>query len=135
MTGHRKRVLVIDDEPAICDLLKAMLEPDYDVDVRQNALAGLRAAQTSPPDLIIYDEQMSGLFGEELEAWLKFTDATADVPVLRMRSEPSFGLKDLVQNEAFGVLRKPFCVRQLHKAIGSALAVEVAESSDSRQAA
>ncbi len=69
--GLTPKVLVIDDEPMMCDLLARMLEPDYDVHVQgspRDALSGLLAGQTY--DVILCDLMMPELSGMDLHGQL-----------------------------------------------------------------
>ena len=58
------RILVVDDDPAIRQLLTDVLEMDgYEVSVAVDGLAAVREVQAAPPDFVILDVMMPGLDG------------------------------------------------------------------------
>jgi excisionase family DNA binding protein len=73
LTGHRKigerpRVLVVDDEQAVRDLVsKYLVSADYDVETAEDGPTALERLQTSQPtspfDLLITDLKMPGMDG------------------------------------------------------------------------
>ncbi|WP_419822927.1 response regulator transcription factor [Anoxybacterium hadale] len=51
-----KKILVIDDEPAIRDLMELVLRRDnYQVKTAENGAAGLKEVYTFQPDLVLLD--------------------------------------------------------------------------------
>jgi DNA-binding response OmpR family regulator len=58
------RILVVDDDPAIRQLLTDVLEMDgYEVSIAVDGLAAVREVQASSPDFVILDVMMPGLDG------------------------------------------------------------------------
>ena len=78
------KILVIDDERAIRNILKETLEFEgYSVDVAENGAQGIEMAQAGNYDLIYSDVKMPQMDGTELLAALKQPDSScADVPVV-----------------------------------------------------
>jgi CheY-like chemotaxis protein len=69
--ARRARVMVIDDEQLMCDLLAAMLGDDYDVVALNNSREALtRLSQGETFDLLLCDLMMPELTGMELHAEL-----------------------------------------------------------------
>lgn len=65
MSGNKK-ILVVDDEEDILDLLKYNLEKEgYQVEVAENGIKGVDIAQTFVPDLVLLDIMMPGQDGVE----------------------------------------------------------------------
>lgn len=68
----RARVLVVDDEPLICDVIRMMLEENHDV---VTAGSGAEAQQILATDrdfdVILCDLMMTDVSGIDLHAWLK----------------------------------------------------------------
>jgi len=60
---RKKRILVVDDDADIRDILAQFLSPQYDVLVAQDGVEGLDLAAKCPPDLIIADVTMPRLGG------------------------------------------------------------------------
>jgi DNA-binding response OmpR family regulator len=58
------RILVVDDDPAIRQLLTDVLEMDgYEVSVVADGLAAVRAVEAYSPDFVVLDVMMPGLDG------------------------------------------------------------------------
>ena len=62
---QRRRVLVIDDEPRLTELLSLELDVEgYDVDIASDGAAGLIRSRSEPtPDLIILDWNLPDFSG------------------------------------------------------------------------
>jgi two-component system, NtrC family, response regulator AtoC len=66
------KILIVDDEPVQCDLLKGFLEKQgYEVTGAPNGIAALDLFQTRPFQLVILDHQMPEMTGDELLEKLK----------------------------------------------------------------
>jgi two-component system sensor histidine kinase/response regulator len=82
-TAQPPNILVVDDTPANLQLLTAMLKDrGYKVRPAPSGELALRAAQSSPPDLILLDITMPGMDGFEVCSRLKANEALRDIPVL-----------------------------------------------------
>ena len=63
-TSARPRILVVDDEPSIRDLLaKTLALAEYDVDVAADGRSALDRMRHEPYDLLIADLKMPGIDG------------------------------------------------------------------------
>jgi len=79
----RPRVLVVDDEVDLVDLLAFELgRRGYDVMAANNGLAALNLARRCLPDLVILDLMMEGLDGFAVCDLLQRQPSTADIPIL-----------------------------------------------------
>ncbi|MBI3373733.1 MAG: response regulator [Betaproteobacteria bacterium] len=69
----KKRILVVDDEPAVTRLIKLNLEQTERYEVRTENLArkAIEAAREFRPDLILLDVMMPGMLGSEIAAQLQ----------------------------------------------------------------
>jgi FixJ family two-component response regulator len=99
-------VVVVDDDPAVCNSLKFALEVEGFV-VRAYAGGGalLNAPNLAACDCFIIDQKMSGMTGLELAAALRKRDITA--PVLLITSHPSVLLKDRAAKAGIAIVEKP----------------------------
>lgn len=78
---HENTILVIDDEPAILQVMEANLRREgYNVQVADNAILGLEQIKSNELDTVIVDYLMPGLTGLELLQKLK--ELQLDVPVI-----------------------------------------------------
>jgi CheY-like chemotaxis protein len=116
-----RRVLVIDDDPLILEVLKTVLDlEEFEVDTAEDGEAGLRRLADQRPDVIVCDVMMPGIDGLEVCRRIKGDPGTADLPVVlltaRDRSE------DRAAGEAAGCdayLIKPFSPLHLIDVIGA----------------
>lgn len=77
------KVLVIDDEPEITDIVQTFLtESGYSVDVLNNARDAVARAKQFKPDAILLDIMMPGADGYTVCQWLKAEPELANVPVI-----------------------------------------------------
>jgi len=78
-------VLVIDDDPAVHDLMRRSLEKDgFRVETAAEGKAGLELAKQLQPAVITLDVMMPHLDGWSVLTALKADPATADIPVIMM---------------------------------------------------
>ena len=78
-----QRILVVDDEPDLRDMLKRRLSASgYEVVTAKDGRSGLKAARALSPDLIVMDVVMPGMDGAEAAARLRDDPATREIPVL-----------------------------------------------------
>jgi len=119
--GGRPRVLVVDDEASIRDLLsKTLALAEYDVDVAPDGRSALDRMRMYPYDLLIADLKMPGMDG--LAVIREAKRYKADLPVIIITgfsSEES--AIEAVNLGVAGYLTKPFRVPQVLAAAAKAL--------------
>ena len=109
----RKRILVIEDERDIADLIRIHLQDlDYDVTIARDGNAGLRRGSEEAWDLIILDLRLPGVDGLEICRTLR--QKSEYVPILMLTSKSS-ELDRVVGLElgADDYVTKPFSVLEL----------------------
>lgn len=106
------RILVVDDETALVDLVRGYLEREqYEVLTATDGLAALDLARTARPDLVVLDVMLPGLDGIEVCRQLRqFSDAY--VIMLTARTEEIDKILGLTVG-ADDYLTKPFSPREL----------------------
>ena len=78
-----KRVVVVDDEPAVGAAVRDLLVPEgFQVDTPTDPQSALPELLRAVPDLVILDVNMPGMSGWELCALLRRQSATREIPVL-----------------------------------------------------
>jgi DNA-binding response OmpR family regulator len=119
-----RRVLVIDDEPELVDLIKLILtrsRNDQGI-AAYDGQDGLMKAEQDPPDLIILDLMMPGLNGYEVYERLKAIPALQHIPVLFLSDGPRSVFYPRVQHlGAAGCLCEPYGPQDLIAARDAAL--------------
>lgn len=77
------KVLVVDDEPEITDIVQTFLtESGYSVDVLNNPRDAVTKAKQFKPDVILLDIMMPGTDGYTVCQWIKNEAELANVPVI-----------------------------------------------------
>ncbi|KAA3644010.1 MAG: DNA-binding response regulator [Chloroflexi bacterium] len=116
----KTKILVIDDEVSIINLVKAYLEKEgYQVDTAMDGPSGLHAARNLAPDLIVLDIMLPGMDGTELLSRLR-RESDVYVIMLTAKSEET----DKVVGLSLGAddyLTKPFSPRELVARVKAAL--------------
>ena len=107
-----KKIVVIDDEPSVQDVVRAYLEKDgYHVFVAGNASDGLSLAERIKPGLVVLDLMLPDRSGEEV---CREVRQRSDVPILMLTAKASED--ERVNGLALGAddyLTKPFSPREL----------------------
>ena len=117
-----QRILVVDDEESICEILQFNLEIEgYDVDVAYSAEQALRMDIRSY-SLILLDIMMGGMSGFKMAQMLKKDPETASIPIIFCTA------KDTEDNKIAGLtlgaddyISKPFSVREVVARVKSVL--------------
>lgn len=114
------KILIIDDEQSILNLVTAFLRPEgYQIEVALDGLSGLQAAQTFRPDLIVLDIMLPGMGGLELLSRLR-RESDVYVIMLTAKNEETDKIVGLSVG-ADDYLTKPFSPRELVARIKAAL--------------
>lgn len=115
------RVLLVDDEPAILESTKLLLEEmGYTVWCLGQADKILDTIRERKPDVLLQDVRMPGLDVQELVKHLRADPVIGKTPVLLFSA--SMDLDELAERVgALRSLEKPFRPLQLHEAIQAAL--------------
>jgi len=114
------KILVVDDEPSITNLVSAYLKPEgYEVFVASDGNAGLKAARVFKPDLVILDVMLPGMDGIELLSRLR-RESEVYVIMLTARTEETDKIVGLSVG-ADDYVTKPFSPRELVARVKAAL--------------
>jgi two-component system phosphate regulon response regulator PhoB len=121
LTETNLRVLIVEDDPTIRELLSTLLGFEgWQVAMADDGPSGLEAAERVHPDVVLVDVTMPGLSGYEVCRQLKAGASPPRVVMVTGRSTA----KDEVDGRAAGAdafLRKPFSPLELLDAVtGSA---------------
>jgi two-component system, response regulator FlrC len=112
-----RRILVVDDEPLVCDAVKMMLGFDgHDVKTAGSAKEALAMLENEQFDLVITDFEMPGMKGDELAAAIKSRSPSQPVVMITAYAE----MLQAAGNPLRGVdliISKPFLLENLREAI------------------
>lgn len=112
--GKTVKLLLVDDNPLIRDLIEKGLEPVCDVESAADCADALLRVIDDPPDVILCDYKMPGLDGRQLFEKLRGREKTRHIPFLFMagRADIEERLRPLVDGvEEF--ITKPFLIKDL----------------------
>ena len=115
-----KKVLVIDDNPTIVELIKyaVSLQGSYEVVVAYDGEQGLARISTERPDCVIIDVKMPRMDGYQLVRCLRGDSRTSDTPLIILSAMTRE--EDQIIGMLSGVdeyLKKPFKPAELNAAI------------------
>ncbi len=115
-----RRILVVDDEPFVCDAVRMMLTFDgHHVDTASSGQEALARYDQEKYDLVITDYAMPAMKGDELAAAIK--SRTPGQPVVLITAYAEM-LK--ASNQPLGavdfIISKPFLLENLREAISKA---------------
>lgn len=118
-----KRILIAEDDPAICTMLSKVLSQHYDVVVTSDGKSALALAGESPaPDLLLLDVMMPGLDGHAVAAAVRQLPGLKAIPIifLTAKTGPSEVIKG-IQSGARHYITKPFKIDDLVLRVKKAL--------------
>ena len=112
LVSPNKKIVVIDDEPSVQDVVRAYLEKDgYLVYVAGGGAEGLALAERTKPGLIVLDLMLPDVSGEEICSEIR---SRSDVPILMLTAKASEDERvDGLARGADDYLTKPFSPREL----------------------
>jgi len=110
----RVRVLVVDDNLHMRELIARGLEPHAEVDIASDGVDALLKAVDQTPDMIVSDYKMPGMDGRQFYEKLRGREATKTTPFIFVasRSEIEEKLRPLVDGIE-DYIQKPFFVKEL----------------------
>ncbi len=109
------RILVVEDDPDIAELLRRYLErASHEVEVLVHGTDVLPRVREQAPDLVILDRMLPGLDGLEICRLLRAQPDTADLPVIMVtaRAEESDRIAGL-ELGADDYITKPFSAKEV----------------------
>jgi len=126
------KVLVVEDEPDIADLIEFnLIRHGFDVIKAQDGFEGVVLAQKCVPDMILLDIMMPKLDGFGVLQELQDQDSTRDIPVIMLTAKAQ--VEDRIKGLDQGVddyLSKPFSPKELILRIKSVLKRSMLQSRD-----
>ncbi len=118
----KSKILVVDDEDTICEVLKLNLEiAGYDVDTANSAETAMKLP-LAEYDLFIIDVMMGEMNGFDFATKIRATEELKNIPIIICTAKDSE--EDLLDGFSRGIddyIKKPFSIRELIVRIKSVL--------------
>ena len=113
----QRKILVVDDEPFVCDAVKMMLTFDgHEVETACNGKEALAMFENGKYDLVITDFSMPTMKGDELAAAIKAKSPKQPVVMITAYAEMLQSSGNPLTGVDF-VISKPFLLENLREAI------------------
>lgn len=117
-----RRVLVVDDEPVVCDAVRMMLLFDgHKVETAHNAKDALEKFDKGKFDIVITDFAMPGIKGDELASAIKARVPNQPVIMITAYAE-MLELSGSQLNAVDELISKPFLLDSLRQAMTKVMA-------------
>jgi DNA-binding NtrC family response regulator len=116
----RRRLLIVDDEPLILEVLTEHFKTDYDVETALNGADALGAILRARPDVVMLDINMPRMNGVEVLKDIKQIDESIAVIMVTANEQVAMAA-DALRNGAFGYVPKPFDFRYLDHMLATIL--------------
>jgi DNA-binding NtrC family response regulator len=118
--SRRRRLLIVDDEPLILEVLTEHFKTDYDVETALNGADALGAILRARPDVVMLDINMPRMNGVEVLKDIKQIDESIAVIMVTANEQVAMAA-DALRNGAFGYVPKPFDFRYLDHMLATIL--------------
>lgn len=127
LENGKRKILVVDDEEELLELLRDLFERDGRFDVRtvNNGFAAGMAVREFRPDLVILDVMLPDLNGKEVCMRVRTDETLDDVKIICMSGMVEDGkVAELIAAGANEFIRKPFSTDRLMQRACELLALE-----------
>ena len=127
MSEYQTRILCIDDEPGVIELISLILRSqNIQVDGASSGQEGLEAMRQNPPDAVLLDIMMPEIDGWEVYKRMRSEAALKDIPVIIVTARNS-SFEEVIARERAGVddyITKPFVPNQVRESLSRVLKLE-----------
>ena len=119
----KKKILIIDDEEDICEMMKLNLETtgEFEVTTAYTGEKGVESIKSGNFDLIITDFYMPGMDGGEVLEEVKRLKPDLPVLIFSIYHDDESTLTGSIKEKADGIISKPIEHNQLYSEIKKAL--------------
>jgi PAS domain S-box-containing protein len=121
ITSNTPKILIVDDEPRMCDSLKALLSGDgYEIHTGYSGQQALECLAKNGFDLVLLDLVMPDINGRQIMDHINSQNIEAFVIVITGHATVDSAIESL-RKGAYDYIRKPFQCEELLKAVRNAL--------------
>lgn len=114
----KKRILIVDDDPEVLEILRSYLEPDYQVGTLDNGDFAVEYIKSNETDLILMDVVMPDKDGFEVVKDIRNSEEGKDIPVLFVTGKSDRNIVlDSINLGVDGYLIKPVAKDRLRRKV------------------
>ncbi len=118
MAAPPRRILIVEDDPAIAEMLQKMLVRFYDVRVVNDGGAAIDTAAAFRPDVILLDVNLPNMDGFAIAQGLKGKPELGRVPIIFLTAQDrSLDVVKGIQVGAKHYITKPFKIDDVIKKV------------------
>ena len=118
--AEKPNILIIDDELELCELLRMILKPSYNILIAENGYQALEIIKQVPIDLITLDLSMPGLSG--IDVLKEVRESNKDIRVIVITGYESLGtITKASQYGVYDYISKPFTAADVTMVVQRAL--------------
>ena len=121
MSTPPKRLLIVDDEPLITDVLSEHFKANYAVETALNGADALAAVRRARPDIVFLDITMPRMSGIEVLKEIKTIDPTIVVIMVTANDHVALAA-EAIKSGAVAYVPKPFDLRYLDHIVADLVA-------------
>ncbi|MBT4540720.1 response regulator [Candidatus Woesearchaeota archaeon] len=116
--AEKKKVMIVDDEFTIRELVALTLEPDFEIIKAESGEEALEKIKHNNPDLIILDIMMPNMNGYQVCKILRADKNTSNTPIIMLTAKHQVeDVKRAIETGADEYITKPFEPDLLRKRI------------------
>lgn len=116
------KVLVVDDEKDVVELLKFLLEKDgYTVTTAYNGREALESIAKETPDIVLLDVMMPEVDGYTVQTQLSEKEATRSIPIIILTAKGQLRDVFAMSSNVRAYIEKPFDPKTLRTKIQESL--------------
>lgn len=119
------KILVVDDEPAMREVIGLILDK-YNVLEASNGYEALEICEREEPDLVLMDIMMPRMDG--IKATKKILEKNPDTKIVAITAYKSHKGKEMMGAGALEILEKPFRRKELEKTVDRLVGGEAVET-------
>lgn len=114
-TIKNPKILAVDDAPDNLFLIETLLgeEKDYQLSCLSSGKSAIKAIESSPPDLILLDIDMTDLDGLEVTRRIRRNDALPYIPILLVTAYDTSITRQALAAGADQIIHKPYDIHNL----------------------
>ena len=118
--SDRSNILILDDEPIVCERLKSLLEKDgHHLEVFTDPVEAIQCLENNPMDIVISDIRMKSMDG--IQVMNRVSEKSTRTKVILITGYATMELaREAMAKGAFDFIAKPFKSKEIRQTIQKA---------------